>query len=277
MAALAPGILLKLIDGIHSGVKPNGEHRSALLQVTDIVPVDVDQKELWPKHGFYVKISDSSHSIYASLPFDQDDLILSNKIQLGQFMYVDKLEPGSPVPIIKGAKPIPGRHPLVGTPEPITRIKSNGGKVGIEKVPSHYRRGSWAQDQNAIEPGSSPCVVKPITLDFDHSTPMKDATGSNRKGSISASPLVRGRLNKELLFRSSVSGMVPKMAELKGEVPTVRKSCIGPPSASKIPRSKSTACEREEKMPQTPIKCIVSIFLSSYVGVINRFSPLSIR
>ena len=47
--------------------------------------------------------------------FDKDDLLMSNKIQLGQFIYVDKLEPGSPVPVVKGAKPLPGRHPLVGT------------------------------------------------------------------------------------------------------------------------------------------------------------------
>ncbi|KAL0731497.1 hypothetical protein Bca4012_027591 [Brassica carinata] len=34
------------------------------------------------------------------------------------------LEPGSTVPIIKGAKPIPGRHPLLVTPEPIKKAES---------------------------------------------------------------------------------------------------------------------------------------------------------
>ncbi|KAF2292739.1 hypothetical protein GH714_027766 [Hevea brasiliensis] len=111
MAALAPGILLKLLNGMSTGTKPTSEHRSSLLQVTDIVPADLDEKNLWPKHGFYIKVSDSSHSIYVSLPSEQDDFVLSNKMQLGQFIYVDKLEPGSPVPVVKGAKPLPGRHP----------------------------------------------------------------------------------------------------------------------------------------------------------------------
>ncbi|KAL3654065.1 hypothetical protein CASFOL_003746 [Castilleja foliolosa] len=95
MAALAPRILLKLLNGMNTGVKPTSEHQSSLLQVTDIVPADLDEKNLLPKHGFYIKLSDSSHSIYASLPFDQDDLVMSDKMQLGQFIYIDRLKPGS--------------------------------------------------------------------------------------------------------------------------------------------------------------------------------------
>ncbi|KAI9115615.1 hypothetical protein K1719_013284 [Acacia pycnantha] len=113
MATPAPGILQKLLDGINTGVKPTREYRSSLLQVTDIVPADLDEKNLWPKHGFYIKVFDSSHSIYVSLPSDPHDFILSNKMQLGQFIYVDRLEPGSPVSVVKGAKPLPGRNPLV--------------------------------------------------------------------------------------------------------------------------------------------------------------------
>ncbi|KAF6168669.1 hypothetical protein GIB67_017165, partial [Kingdonia uniflora] len=47
-------------------------------------------------------------------------------MQLGQFIYVDRLELGSPIPIIQGTKMIPGRHPLVGNPEPIMDIRNNG-------------------------------------------------------------------------------------------------------------------------------------------------------
>ncbi|KAF6173551.1 hypothetical protein GIB67_042681 [Kingdonia uniflora] len=53
-------------------------------------------------------------------------------MQLGQFIYVDRLELGSPIPIIQGTKMIPGRHPLVGNPEPIMDIRNNG--VKIEKA-----------------------------------------------------------------------------------------------------------------------------------------------
>ncbi|BAD44860.1 unknown protein [Oryza sativa Japonica Group] len=88
MSTLSAGVLLKLLDGMKAGAaKPVGEHRTALLQVTDIVPADLDDKDLLPRHGkFYVKVSDSSHSIYATLPLPQADLVLSNKLQLGQFV-----------------------------------------------------------------------------------------------------------------------------------------------------------------------------------------------
>jgi len=217
MAALAPGVLLKLLDGMSKGAsKPIGEHRSALLQVTDIVPAELDDKDLYPKHGFYIKVSDSSHSIYVSLPFDQDDLVLSNKIQLGQFIYVDRLDPGSPVPLIIGAKPIPGRHPLVGTPEPIVRVKENSDPKSGHRA----RRGSWGSENLAFG-ASSPLVVRPTTLDFEERTPVKL---SARFGS----------------FRSSVSGALFSKKEdpsKEGSLGSVRKSCVKIPKASKVPVS----------------------------------------
>ncbi|XP_010936747.1 uncharacterized protein [Elaeis guineensis] len=243
MATLAPGVLLKLLDGMNTGTpKPIGEHRNALLQVTDIVPADLDEKDLWPKHGFYIKVSDSSHSIYVSLPFDQDELVLSNKMQLGQFIYVDRLEPSSPVPVIMGAKPLPGRHPLLGTPEPIVRVKGNG-----EKSANHHRRGSWGPEQNPAGSVSSPKVVKPTTLDFEEKTPVKD-----RAWSTQISPLVSRRTGKEgssgVTPRSSVIGTpLSKMADLKEAGSLVRKSC----AISKFSRSKNL-CERDPKIPKSP-------------------------
>lgn len=158
------------------------------MQVTDIVPADLDEKNLWPKHGFFIKVSDSSHSIYVSLPFDQDDLVLSNKMQLGQFIYVDQLEPGSPVPVVKGAKLVPGRHPLVGTP-------------------------------------SSPVVLKPVPLDFDQCTPVRERPNSVKfGGNFPMSPVIRGKLKEgsgsSSAIRSSVGGaLLSKLADSKGESP----------------------------------------------------------
>lgn len=207
MATLAPGVLHKLIDGMKKGAtKPVGEHRSALLQVTDIVPAELDDKDLYPKHGFYIKVSDSSHSIYASLPFDQDDLVLSNKLQLGQFIHVDRLDPASPVPLLVGAKPIPGRHPLVGTPEPIHRACS-----------SAHRRGSWGSENVTSVGASSPLVVKPTTLNFDERTPVRGVSTrvSERLGSL----------------RSSVGGSLFGKAEEGGCSISMRRSCV----VSKVP------------------------------------------
>ncbi|KAJ4818088.1 dicer-like protein (DUF936) [Rhynchospora pubera] len=171
MTSLAPGIVKKLLDGMKSGVpNPMGDHRTALLQVTDIVPVDLDEKALWPKHGFYVKLSDSTDSVYTSLPADQSDLVMSNKIQLGQFINLDRLEPGLPVPVIAGCRPLPGRHPLVGTPDPVRK----SGRI--------QRRGSW--DPQPGESLGQIGPVKPATLDFGERTPAKDLSKVLRKSCV---------------------------------------------------------------------------------------------
>ncbi|KAM0984114.1 hypothetical protein ACFX2I_011496 [Malus domestica] len=252
MAALAPGILLKLVDGMNTGVKPTGEYRSALLQVTDIVPVDLDEKSLWPTQGFYIKISDSSHSIYASLPPEHNDFVLSNKMQLGQFIYVDGLEPGSPVPVVKGAKPLPGRHPLMGTPEPLMGLREKGEKSEQMSNLKPTRRGSWGTGLNGADGVSSPMVLKPVPLDFDQCTPVKERGGRN--GSMS--PMIRGRVGRDGGLTSGIrssfgGGLLAKMADSKGgESPALRKSCVTP-SMSKFQRSRSVS-DREPRIPISP-------------------------
>jgi hypothetical protein len=116
MATLTPGVLLKLLQHMNSDVKVTGEHRSALLQVIGIVPA-LAGSELWPNQGFYLKVSDSSHATYVTLAEEHDDLILSDKLQLGHFIHVDRLEAASPVPLLRGVRPLAGRHQCVGTPE----------------------------------------------------------------------------------------------------------------------------------------------------------------
>ncbi|KAK1577867.1 hypothetical protein Q3G72_025501 [Acer saccharum] len=125
MANLVPGVLLKLLQHMNTDVKVAGEHRSSLLQVVSIVPA-LAGGELFSNQGFYLKVSDSSHATYVSLPDEHDDLILSDKIQLGQFIHVEKFESASPVPILRGVRPVPGRHPCVGSPEDIVATHSLG-------------------------------------------------------------------------------------------------------------------------------------------------------
>lgn len=134
MASLIPGLLLKLLHNIDSDVKIRGEHRSILLQVIGIVPA-LSGSELWPKHGFFLKISDSSHSTYVSFSKDDTDLILTNKVQLGQFIYVDKVISGTPVPILVGVRPVPGRNSFVGNPKELMTISvvSDAPKTSEEK------------------------------------------------------------------------------------------------------------------------------------------------
>ncbi|KAG5564637.1 hypothetical protein RHGRI_000731 [Rhododendron griersonianum] len=121
MATLTPGILLKLLQSMNSTTRVTGDHRSPLLQVIGIVPA-LSSPSLWPTHdGFYVQISDSLNSTYVSLSDPDADLILSNRLQLGQFVHLDRLLilPSSPIPQASGLRPIPGRHAFVGHPEPL--------------------------------------------------------------------------------------------------------------------------------------------------------------
>lgn len=121
MASLVPEVLIKLLQSMNSNVKVRGEYRSVLLQVISIVPA-LSGSELWPNHGFFIKVSDSSHSTYVTLSKEDNELILNNKLQLGQFFYVDKMEPGTPVPVLVGVRPIPGRHPFVGNPKDLMQM-----------------------------------------------------------------------------------------------------------------------------------------------------------
>uniref|UniRef100_A0A7N0T6N2 Uncharacterized protein n=1 Tax=Kalanchoe fedtschenkoi TaxID=63787 RepID=A0A7N0T6N2_KALFE len=117
MASLTPGVLSKLLQ--HAGdstFKALGQHRTPLLQVIEIVPA-LSADDPWRTRGFYLKLSDSEHSAYASVPDDDVDLIYGDKIQLGQFVHISRLDSGKPVPVIRGIKPLPRRRPCVGTPK----------------------------------------------------------------------------------------------------------------------------------------------------------------
>ncbi|EOA30372.1 hypothetical protein CARUB_v10013495mg [Capsella rubella] len=121
MASLTPRVLIKLLQTINTNIKVRGEYRSVLLQVIGIVPA-LAGSELWPNQGFFIKVSDSSHSTYVSLRNEDNELILNNKLGLGQFFYVDKLEAGTPVPVMVGVRPISGRHPFVGNPKDLMQM-----------------------------------------------------------------------------------------------------------------------------------------------------------
>ncbi|CAK9177441.1 unnamed protein product [Ilex paraguariensis] len=71
----------------------------------------------WKNRGFFLRVSDSVHSAYVSVSEEDLDLVLSDKIQLGQFIHVTRLDSGSPVPVLRGVKPVPNRRPCVGDPK----------------------------------------------------------------------------------------------------------------------------------------------------------------
>lgn len=123
MATLVPGVLLQLLQHMNTPINIAGDHRSSLLQVVSIVP-SLAGGDLFQNRGFYLKVSDSSHATYVSLPDDDEDLIMSDKIQLGQYVHVERFEAASPVPILRGVRPVQGRHPCVGNPVDIVAADS---------------------------------------------------------------------------------------------------------------------------------------------------------
>ena len=147
MASLTPGILLKVLKNINSDVKVCGEYRSILLQVISIVPA-ITGSELWPDHGFFIKVSDSSHSTYVSLSKEDNELILSNKLQLGQFIYVEKVQSSIPVPVLVGVRPVPGRNPCIGNPKDLMQMST---PFGITEAPDHQWRTSKSADMSESE------------------------------------------------------------------------------------------------------------------------------
>ncbi|KAI7730484.1 hypothetical protein M8C21_019564, partial [Ambrosia artemisiifolia] len=64
------------------------------------------------------------------------DLILTNRLQLGQFVHIEKLEFDSPVPRVTGVRPIAGRHPFVGCPEQLVVRVSGAKKEFVIQVAS---------------------------------------------------------------------------------------------------------------------------------------------
>ncbi|RCV46251.1 hypothetical protein SETIT_9G517500v2 [Setaria italica] len=147
MASLTPGILLKVLKNINSDVKVCGEYRSILLQVISIVPA-ITGSELWPDHGFFIKVSDSSHSTYVSLSKEDNELILSNKLQLGQFIYVEKVQSSIPVPVLVGVRPVPGRNPCIGNPKDLMQMSTPS---GVMEALDHQRKTSKSADLSESE------------------------------------------------------------------------------------------------------------------------------
>ncbi|KAL9326280.1 hypothetical protein ACSQ67_006925 [Phaseolus vulgaris] len=135
MASLTPGILLKMLQAMNTNTRVTGDHRSPLLQVIGIVPA-LAGSDLWSNQGFYLNLSDSLNSTYVLLSHPDTDLILSNRLQLGQFVHVDRFQFDSPLPSVSAIRPLAGRHPFLGTPEPlVARISPTTRHFLIQPLP----------------------------------------------------------------------------------------------------------------------------------------------
>lgn len=165
MACLTPGVLSNLLQlaAGNSVFSPPllSSHRSPLLQVIEIVPCLSDDQ--LRNEAFFVKVSNSLHAAYVAVFVGDDaDLIRSDEIQLGQFVYIRgglHIEKGCPVPVIRGLKPVPKRRLCVGNPSdlvssdlllPFTQVSVSPSKKKnlVERrrlILDSARRGCWDQ------------------------------------------------------------------------------------------------------------------------------------
>ncbi|KAI7744755.1 hypothetical protein M8C21_016890 [Ambrosia artemisiifolia] len=199
---------------MNTDVKINGEHRSSLLQVVSIVP-SLAGGELFKNQGFYIKVSDSSHATYVCLPDEQLDLILSDKIQLGQYVFVERLEAASPVPVLRGCRPVPGRHPCVG---------NGSGSRTLGSKPDSKR-------STPVLARSKSQVSKVVTNSID--TKWLKAKSFNSRG-VSSSPMSCYSLPNSF---EKFSNGIKQQAGIKGLDKTVGKLKLGGNVSTNVKKS----------------------------------------
>ncbi|CAN8311724.1 unnamed protein product [Cochlearia groenlandica] len=239
MANLVPGVLLKLLQHMNTDVKIAGEHRSSLLQVVSIVPA-LAGGELFPNQGFYLKVSDSSHATYVSLPDEHDDLILSDKLQLGQFIHVDRVESSSPVPILCGVRPVPGRHPCVGTPEDIVATHSLGFLSDGKVTDNNGSNGSFGLKlKERVKVSGKGGLVhngeaeKPVGNRLSVSVSRDESCDGKKLSSSSSAALVRAKSAKSSLVLDLKKESLGKVKTSSGSksIPSSPTSCYSLPTS----------------------------------------------
>ncbi|EXC32125.1 Elongation factor 1-delta [Morus notabilis] len=120
MASLTPGVLSKLLA--NKDAKVTGNHRSALLQVIEILPSGEDP---WRSRGFFLKVSDSLHSAYVAVSDSDSDMVSAGEVQIGQFVYAARLDSGSPVPVLRGLRIVPKRKSCACVGNPVELVSSD--------------------------------------------------------------------------------------------------------------------------------------------------------
>ncbi|KAF1866220.1 hypothetical protein Lal_00024218 [Lupinus albus] len=139
MASLTPGVLSKLLQNAgNKDARVTGEHRHALLQVIEIVPCfSHNNQDPWQSIGYFLKLSDSLYSAYVSVPQNDADLICGDKVQLGQFVYVTRLDSvsktESSVPVVQGLNPVPKRRVCIGNTNELLHIGVKNPTVEFRK------------------------------------------------------------------------------------------------------------------------------------------------
>ncbi|GFY96308.1 serine/arginine repetitive matrix protein, putative [Actinidia rufa] len=251
MATLTPGILLKLLQSINSPTKVTGDHRTPLLQVIGIVPaLAAGSSDLWPNHGFLVQLSDSLHSTYVSLSDRDTDLILSNRLQLGQFVHLDRLLFHSPVPRASSLRPVPGRLPFVGSPDPlIARIAPSKREFVIQPV-------------SDSDPSNDPIAALFANKKVEESRSSVDNSVIEVKSTVKYNTRQVLAPRENVTIEQEEATKVPDRPQ-RFCSPQPRSASVGKKNPAVVERDPSPAGKSKRSASPVPSKCVVPSLVSA--------------
>nr|GMD59483.1 uncharacterized protein LOC109185919 [Ipomoea batatas] len=278
MASLTPGVLLKLLQNVDDkDAKVVGEHRSALLQVISIVPwLDDDP---WKSRGFYLRVSDSEHSAYVSVSDEDAELILSDSVQLGQFIHVTRLDAGSPVPVLRGLKPVAKRRPCVGEPKDLIssdfltaksrsepkKVKKKNGEV--RKIEGKAKESVKSEDlkgrrRHSIDAGKVEGMeMKRVSLDSMRRGWDPSPSGKNGSNSISKNNPLKSFSPDSVCSQKKASlekDLTPRRISM-GASPLQNKNIIVSPKLVSKPSKKDVQTSQDDALPAHLMKVDVSL------------------
>ncbi|VFQ75877.1 unnamed protein product [Cuscuta campestris] len=291
MASLTPGVLLKLLQNVENkDAKVVSEHRSALLQVIGIVPSLEDDP--WKSRGFYLRVSDSQHSAYVSVADEDAELILGDKIQLGQFIHVARLEKGSPVPVLRGVKPVPAkRRPCIGEPKDLisSDVLTPRGRAEVKKVKKHgdvrklevkakgpVGSGDLKSRRHSIDAGMG---MRRMRLDsmrrgWDRSDGGMNGAGFDSKSMSEKSHSLKGASTDSVCSQKKVhleKELTPRHSRMDAS-PLQNKNTVVPPKLVSKPSKKD-----DETLPNPLMKVDVKFKSSSDSKILWNSLPSTLR
>ncbi|CAH2059868.1 unnamed protein product, partial [Thlaspi arvense] len=246
MACLTPGVLSNLLE-IAAGKMVSSppllsSHRTPLLQVIEIVPCLSD--DLWRSERFFVKVSDSLHAAYVAVSAGDDaDLIRSDEIQLGQFVYIRggfHVEKGCPVPVIRGLKPVPKRRMCVGNPSDLVSSDLLLNFTQLSVSPTTKKKNLGETRRLSLDSARRSC--------WDHTPPV-----TRRRDA--ALPLSSPRLKPKLLLNDkNLPNNESPSKHLNCETPTLRnRNVVKPASPISITKSPKDGTKSLSKTVAPPV------------------------
>ncbi|MFS8010912.1 hypothetical protein Hanom_Chr14g01302521 [Helianthus anomalus] len=146
---------------------------------------------------------------------------MSNMIQLGQYIHVERLESATLVSILHGVKLVPGRHKCVGTPEDFVATESSLG----------FLNNNGSSGSTKGKSVGNMTIVKSGTKKYGNSTTMvrSNSVLDNKK---TTSTLVRSKsqLSKRILNSTeSRQSLANVKASSSRSIPSSPTSCYSMP------------------------------------------------